>query len=49
MEDQEDIESLPLEVRYEYEFDQRFGNVKEELLKLIDGNLKNLTKKINEK
>ena len=49
MEDQKYIESLPLEMRYEYEFDQRFGNVKEELLKLIDGNLKNLTKKINEK
>ena len=47
--EQEDIERLSPEERYEYEFDQRFSNVKEELLELIYGNLKNITKKINEK
>ena len=47
--EQEDIERLSPEESYEYEFDQRFSNVKEELLELIYGNLKNITKRINEK
>lgn len=45
---QEEIESMSPEERYKYEFDQNFGNTKNELLELIYRKLKEMTEKIDE-
>ena len=47
--EQEYIDNLSPYERYDHEFNQKFGNVKEELQKLICENLKNIASKINEK
>jgi len=47
MEQQEEIENMSQVDRYNYEFDQRFRNVKDDLLKLLQGDLKKMTQKIN--
>ena len=44
-----EIENMSREERYDYEFDQKFHNVKDELLHLLQNNLKNMTQKINKK
>ena len=47
--EQEDIGSLSPYERYVHDFNQKFGNVQKELLRLIDSNLRNKANKINEK
>ncbi len=49
MKTQEYIESLPPVERYEYEFNQKFNDIKETLLELIETEIKNLSTKLNEK
>jgi len=44
---QEEIDDMNHVDWYNYEFDQRFSNVTEELLQLTKNNLKDITKKIN--
>ncbi len=47
MEQQEEIANMSQDERYDYEFDQKFRNVKDELLKLLYDDLKKTIKKIN--
>lgn len=46
-EQQQEIENMDQVERHNYEFDQKFNNTKDELLKLLRSNLKDMTKKIN--
>jgi hypothetical protein len=47
MEQAEEIESMDQVTRYNYEFDEKFKNVKDELLRIFHNGLKGTTKKIN--
>jgi len=47
MEQQEDIDNMNQFERYNYEFDQEFGNVKNELLRLLRNELKKFVEKVN--
>lgn len=48
-EEQEEFERLSPMNQYEHRHNERFGNVREELLRLIPKEFKNITRKINEK
>lgn len=47
MDELEEIANMSREERYDYEFDQRFHNVKDEFLRLLNNELKKETQKLN--